>query len=142
MKWDCFFDGRIFFSFSFSKPWSTFSALKRLLLVQLFCLFSFATKRPSRLFTDSTKKTRPEYSICMCSTNFDSRPFNVHVQNIFFEKTPIKVCIPLIYTSLGTFCTQISQFFEAQWVFVVCLKIDKYFSSKKKVVNFGILPIV
>ena len=40
------------------------------------------------------------------------------------------------------FCVQIGQFFEAQWVFEVCLKIDKLLLSKENVDDFGILPNV
>ena len=38
--------------------------------------------------------------------------------------------------SFGTFCVQIGQLFEPQFV---CLKIDKSLLSKQNVVDFGIL---
>ena len=41
--------------------------------------------------------------------------------------------------SFGTFWVQIGQLFEAQWIFEVCLKIDKSLVSKENVVDFGIL---
>ena len=65
-----------------------------------------------------------------------------HVQQNIFEKTLIEACAPRLYASFGTFYAQIGQLFEAQWVFEVCLKIDKSLSSKENVVDFGILPIV
>ena len=64
---------------------------------------------------------------------------------MFSEKTLIKVCSLYLYASFGTFCTQIGQLFESQWVFEVCLKIDKLLPlllSKENVVDFGILPNV
>ena len=64
------------------------------------------------------------------------------VENIF-EKTLIEVCsLNLYYASFGTFCSQIDQIFEAQWVFELSLKIDNSPSSKENVVDFGILPNV
>ena len=67
---------------------------------------------------------------------------HVYVQQNIFEKTHIEVCIPYIYASFGTFCAQIGQLFEAQRVLEVCLEIDKSLSSKRNVVDFGIIPNV
>ena len=47
----------------------------------------------------------------------------------YFWKTLIEVCSPHLYCSFGTFCAQIGQLFLAQWVFEVCLKINKSLSS-------------
>ena len=66
----------------------------------------------------------------------------VHVQPKLFEKTLIEIGSPHLYPSFGTFCAQIGQLFEAQWVFEICLKINKSLSSKENVVDFAILPIV
>ena len=41
-----------------------------------------------------------------------------------------------LYGSLGTFCAQIGQLFEAPWVFQVYSKIDKLLLSKENVVDF------
>ena len=60
--------------------------------------------------------------------------------NNIFKKSLIEVGSPHLYASFGTFCAQIGQFFEAQWVFEVCLKINKSLSSKENVVDFGIFP--
>ena len=65
--------------------------------------------------TDSTKINRPAYSIRMYWTNF--RQPTAHVQQNIFGKTLIEVCSPHLYASFGTFCVQIGQLFEAQWVF-------------------------
>ena len=98
---------------------------------------------------------RPDNNIHMYWTNFDS-----HVQQKIFEKTLIEVCSPHLYWTnfwrptihvqqsifektyievdsphfcayFGTFCAQIGQLFEAQWVFEICLKINKSLSSKE-----------
>ena len=58
------------------------------------------------------------------------------------KKIFIEVCSPHLYASFGTFWVQIVQLFEAEWVFEVCLKIDKSLLSKENVVDFGILPNV
>ena len=39
----------------------------------------------------------------------------VHAQENIFEKTPIEVGRTHLYASVGTFCVQIGQLFEAQW---------------------------
>ena len=54
---------------------------------------------------------------------FDSPPFIYN--KIFLKKTLVEVCSPHLYASFGTFCAQIGQLFEAQWIFQACLKIDK-----------------
>ena len=53
-------------------------------------------------------------------TNF--RQPTAHVQQNIFGKTLIEVCSPHLYASFGTFCVQIGQLFEAQWVFKVFWK--------------------
>ena len=40
----------------------------------------------------------------------------IHVEQNSFEKTLNKVWSPYLYASFGTFCAQIGQLFEAQWV--------------------------
>ena len=69
------------------------------------------------LRTDSTKINRPAHNIRMYWTNL-WQP-TAHVQQTFFEKTPIEVCSPHLYASFGTFYVKISQLFELQWVFEV-----------------------
>ena len=88
--------------------------------------------------TDSIKINRPGHSIRMYWTNF-WRP-TIHVQQKVFEKPYIVHCITHLYTSFGTFCTQIGQLFETLWVFEACLEIHKLLSSKGNDVDFGILP--
>ena len=73
------------------------------------------------------------------------RPFMYN--KVFLKKTLtyINFCYitevfsPCLYASFGTFCAQIGQSFEAQWVFEVCLEIKKSLLSKENVVDFGIL---
>ena len=48
-------------------------------------------------------------------TNFWQPTAHVH-QNIY-DKTLMEAYSPNIYASSGTFCAQIGQLFEAQWVF-------------------------
>ena len=67
---------------------------------------------------------------------------SIHVEQNIFEKTPIEVCSPYLYASFGTFCDQIDQSFEAEWVFEVRLEIDKSLWSKENVFDFGILTNV
>ena len=89
-------------------------------------------------FTDLTKINRPGHaghSIRMYWTNFWQ--LAVHEQKIFsFRKNSIEVGNPYLYASFSTFCVQIGQLFEAQWVFETCLKINKLFSSKENVRRF------
>ena len=42
----------------------------------------------------------------------------------------------LLYASFGTFCVQIVQYFEAQWVFKKYLKMVKSLFLKENVVDF------
>ena len=65
--------------------------------------------------TDSIKLNRLGYNTRMYWTNF-WQP-NVHIQQKFFEKNLIEVCIQHLYNSFCTFCVQIGQLFVAQWVF-------------------------
>ena len=60
----------------------------------------------------------------------------VHEQQNIFEKILIKVGSSHIYTSFGTFCVQIGQLFEAQWVFEKCLKAVKSLFSKENAADF------
>ena len=53
-----------------------------------------------------------------------------------FEKNISEVGIPHSYASFGTFCAQTDQLFETQWIFEICLKIDKSPSSKENAVDF------
>ena len=57
----------------------------------------------------------------------------VHVQQNSFEKTLIEFGSSYLYASFGTFCVQIGQFLEAQWVLEKCLKMVK---SEEKDVDF------
>ena len=80
------------------------------------------------------------YSIRMYWMNF-WQP-TVHVQQNIFEKTLKEVCSAHFNASFSTFSARIGHLFEAHGVFEICLKIDKSPSSKKNVVDFGILPNV
>ena len=71
---------------------------------------------------------------------FDDRPLMYN--KIFLKKNLIEVCSQHLYASFGTFCAQIGQLFEAQWVFEVCLEIDKSLLPKENVLDFRILPNV
>ena len=64
----------------------------------------------------------PFHSHLLRSSNkiFDSRLFRHN--KIFWKKILKEACSPLFYTSFGTFCAQIGQLFELQWIFEVCLK--------------------
>ena len=90
--------------------------------------------------TDSIKINRPGHNIRMCWANF-WQP-TVHVQQNTFEKTPIEAVSSHLCASFGTFCVQIGQFLEAQWLFELCLKIDNLLSSKENVGDLKILPNV
>ena len=57
----------------------------------------------------------------------------------YFWKKSIEFCSSHIYTSFGTFCVQIGQFLEAQWVFEKCLKTVKSLFSKEIDVDFEFL---
>ena len=61
--------------------------------------------------------------LCMYWTNF-WQP-TIHAPQNIWEKTVIEVGSPQLYASFGTFCAQIGQLFEAQWVLEVYLKISK-----------------
>ena len=90
--------------------------------------------------TDSTKINRPGHNIRMYWMNF--RQPTAHVQQNIFGKTLIGVCSPHLYASFDTFCANIDQSFEVQWILEACLKIDNWLSSKENVVDFGIFPNV
>ena len=60
----------------------------------------------------------------------------VHVQQNIFEKSFIEVGSSHLYASFGTFCVQIDQLFEAQWVFEKCMKTVKSLFSKENDVDF------
>ena len=51
-------------------------------------------------------------------------------------KTWIEVDSSHIYTSFGTFCVQIGQLFEVQWVFEKYMKMVKSLFSKENDVDF------
>ena len=91
------------------------------------------------IYTLPRKNMNLPCSICMYWTNF-WQPTIPAQQNIF-EKTLIEVGCPHLYASFGTFCAQIGQLFKAQWVFEICLKINKSLSSKENVIDFVILSI-
>ena len=54
----------------------------------------------------------------------------------YFWKTLIEVGSSHIYASFCTFCVQIGQLFEAQWVFERCMKTVKSLFSKENDVDF------
>ena len=54
-----------------------------------------------------------------------------HVKQNIFENTLVEACSPNLYASFGTFCVEIGQLCETQWVFEACLKINKSLSWKE-----------
>ena len=60
----------------------------------------------------------------------------VHLQQNIFDKNILEVGTSNLYASFGTFCVQIGQFFEAQWVFEKCLKTVKSVFLKENIANF------
>ena len=60
----------------------------------------------------------------------------IHVQQNIFEKILIEDGTSHLYASFGTFCVQIGQFLEAQWVFEKCFKTLKSLFSKENDVDF------
>ena len=93
------------------------------------------TRSEKILLTDSTKIKRLGHNIFMYWTNF-WQPTAYVKQNIF-ENALIEACSPNIYASFGTFCVEIGQLCETQWVFEVCFKIDKSLLSKENILDFG-----
>ena len=73
------------------------------------------------------------YSKRMYWTNF-WQP-TVHGQQNIFEKTLIEVGSSHLYASFDTFCVQIHQFLEVQWVLEKCLKSVKSLFSKENYVD-------
>ena len=65
---------------------------------------------------------------------FDIQPL-MYIK-IFFEKNLIEVGSSHLYTSFGTFCVQIGQLFEAEWVFENCRKTVKSLFLKENDVDF------
>ena len=59
-----------------------------------------------------------------------------NVQQNIFEKPSKEVGSSQLYASIGTFCAQIGQFLEPQWVFRKCLKTVKSLFSKENDVDF------
>ena len=55
------------------------------------------------------------------STLLHTYVLTVHAPQNIFEKTLIEVGSSHIYTSFGTFCVQIGQLLEAQWVIEKCM---------------------
>ena len=55
---------------------------------------------------------------------------------MFFEKTLKAVGSSHTDASFGTFCVQIGQLFEAQWVFEKFMKTAKSLFSKENDINF------
>ena len=64
------------------------------------------------------------YSICMFLTADRSCTTKC------FWKTLIEVCGPHLHASFGTFCFQIGQLFESQWVFQECKSTNRHFRRK------------
>ena len=62
-------------------------------------------------------------------------PSTIHEQQNIFEKVPVKVGSSYLYASFGTFCVQIGQWLEAQWVFEKCLKTVKMLFLKENEVD-------
>ena len=66
----------------------------------------------------------------------------VHVEIIFLKNTLTEVYSLHLYASFGTIYAKIDQLFEAEWVFELCLEIDKTLLSKENVLDFEILSNV
>ena len=66
-------------------------------------------------YTDSIKINRPGHNIHIYWTNFWRS--TIYVQQNIFESTLIEVCSLHPHAFFGTFCAQIGQLFETQWVF-------------------------
>ena len=84
--------------------------------------------------TETRKNMNIPYSILMYWTNF-WQP-TVHAPQNIFEKTLIEDGSSNICASFGTFCIQIGQLLEAQWVFEKCMKTVKSLFSKENAVDF------
>ena len=99
----------------------------------VFYLVSEAPKFERRMYIHIVHCTMPRnnmnlyYSIRMYWTNF-WQP-TVHVLQNIFEKLLQKFLVHIFTLLFGTFCAQIGQLFEEQWVFKICLKINKSLSS-------------
>ena len=85
-------------------------------------------------YTMPRKNMNLPYSILMYWTNI-WQP-TVRVQQDIFEKILVEDSSSHLYASFGTFCVQIGQLFEAQWVFEKCLKLVKSLFSKENDVDF------
>ena len=79
-------------------------------------------------YTVRFKSMNPRYNIRMYWTNF-CQPTN-HVKQNIFEQTLIKDISLSLYASFGTFCFQIGQLFESQWVFQECKSTNRHFRRK------------
>ena len=91
------------------------------------------------LHTMLRKNLNQPYNIRLYIANF-WQP-NVHVQQNIFGKILLEVGSWHLYASFGTFCVQIGQFFEAQWVFENCLKTVKSLFSKENDGDFEFFRI-
>ena len=78
--------------------------------------------------TVQNKTSDAQHTRCRWWTNFWQALFMYN--NIFLKKT----FSPNLYASFGTFCVQISQLFEAEWVFKLSkeFEIDDIFLRKQK----------
>ena len=92
---------------------------------QNFSMLKNSLYKANRKLEDSIKINRPIYNIRMYWTNFWQPIIHIYSQQNIFENTLLKIYSPHLYASFDTFCVQIGQSFEAQWVFEVCLKIGK-----------------
>ena len=79
-----------------------------------------------RLHTDSTKMKRSGYYTVVHTCvlwhytlvhTYVLKSFSTATVHNIFGKTLTEVCSPHLYTSFGTFCVQIGQYFAAQWFF-------------------------
>ena len=59
----------------------------------------------------------------------------------YSSKMLIEVGSSHLYASFGTFCVQIGQFLEAQWVLEKCLKMVKSLFLKENDVDFEFIYI-
>ena len=84
---------------------------------QNFSMLKNSLYKANRKLEDSIKINRPIYNIRMYWTNFWQPIIHIYSQQNIFENTLLKIYSPHLYASFDTFCVQIGQVLEAQWVF-------------------------
>ena len=101
------------------------------IIEQYICWHTF---RIALRHTETCKNMNLPHSIRTYWTSFWQ--LTVHAPQSILEKTHIDVGSSHICASFGTFCVQIGQLFEAQWVCEKCMKTVKSMFSKENDVDF------